>query len=269
MHIFGNPVKEMSNKLSPVVQEVSRLVTGVSGGNDPYTGKTIIDKNAPGWRQTSQAFGNILENLATPFGYGIANTQGSSPAVVNGAKLFGFGASASDYNPIEKDIMNQYYATLPSGTSKVPPAMTALEATARNDLAKGNKNSIAVQQLQKTMTPTAFNRFMKTGADSTPQRAWAALSTQAKLNIIEKYSPAQLKEFDMTLPAKTLTGSSAKTVITSLQSKGYTPQRIAQDFSKAGINQSQLLQIKAEAKRQASIKARAASHNPKFKNPLL
>lgn len=269
MHLFGNPVKETMNKVSPMFQEGARLYAGAQGAVDPYTGQTVIDKNAPGWRQTAQAAGNILEYTMTPAGFGISNTHFSSPGSVNIAKLFGYGASTSDYSPVEKEVLNKWYATFPAGASQTPLAMSTLETAARNDIAKGNKNSANVQQLQKTMTPTAFKAFMKTGGDTMPQRAWSKLSTEDKLQLIEKYSPSQLKEFDLTDVAKTLTGSSAKSVVTSLQTKGYTPERIQKDLQKVGIDRGQLQQIKAEAKRQAAISAREARRQPKFVNPLL
>lgn len=270
MHTVGNPIKELNNKTSPLLGEASRVGQALSSGApDPYTGQTVIDKNAPGWRQTSQAVGNILENMITPAGFQLSQSQRSTPGMVNFAKTMGYGASTVDNNPMEKDILNQYYATLPSGASKTPPAQSVLEAAARNDLAHGRTNTGNLQQLQKTMSPTQFKTFMKTGADSTVQRAFDKLPTNQKLQVIEKYTPQQLKELDLTGVAKTLVGTSQKASVTSLETKGFSPQRITKDLQKVGINQSQLQQIRTEAKKQASATARKSAATPKFVNPLL
>lgn len=271
MNILGNPVKEMTNKISPMIQGITKVVEGISGGTDPYTGQKIIDTTQPGWNQTLQAAGKFLETMVSPFGFSISNTQGpSTPSAVTFAKLLGYGASSVDQNTLEKDIANQYYATLPAGGgAQKSQQLINAEQVARNDLSKGIKNSQALSFVQSNSTPASFKKFMSTGASTTTQREYDALSTAAKLQLIEKYPNSQLKELDLSGIAKTLVGTSQKTTITSLEAKGFTPARIARDMQKIGYSQSQLQTIRAEAKRQASVTAKKSAHEPKFVNPLL
>ncbi len=268
MHMFGNPIHELSNKSSPIFQEGSRLYSAIqSGAPDPFTGQTIIDKNASGARQTSQAIGNFLQNMVSPFGFQLSPSQRSSPAMVTMAKLLGYGTSTVDQNTMEKDVLNRYYQTLPAGASKVPPATSMLEAIARNDLAHGRTNSTSVQQLKSQMSPTQFKSFMKTGSNTQVQRAYDKLPNDQKLQIIEKYNSKQLKELDLSSIAKAVTASSQRATVTALESKGYSPQRISRDLQKAGYNRSQLDQFRAEAKKQSSQRSKVK--RSKFVNPLL
>lgn len=266
--------KALFSKVSPSVQEISRLTMGVLGAKDPFTGNTIIDKNASGIRQWGQVAANALEHLVTPVGIDQQKAQqmfgkGGQPGKVSATNLLGFGTSTVDQNTFEKDIMNQYYATLPAGASKTPPAESALKAAARNDLAKGNTNSNNLQQLKSQMTSKQYQAFVKTGADSQVQTAFDKLPTEQKLNVIEKYSPQQLQELNLTGVAKSFVDTSSKNTIQSLQSKGYSTQRIQQDLQKVGITSDQLKQVKTEAKKQAAIASKNARKVPKFVNPFI
>lgn len=273
IHLAGLQPSAITNKVSPGLQELARIVSnkdqlGYSGGGN------VRDTNASGVKQWGQMLANSLEHLVTPAGIDSTKAgqifgKGGQPGKVSAANLFGLGTSTSDNNGLEKDVLSRYYATLPSGTSKTPPATTALEAAARNDLSKGNKDTSNIKQLQSQMTPTQFKTFMKTGADNPTQRAFDKLPNDQKMQIIEKYSPEQLKELDLTGVAKSLVSSSAKTTITSLQAKGYSTQRIQQDLQKIGIDSAQLQSIKAEAKKQAAIQAKKSRAVPKFVNPLV
>lgn len=270
VHLLGNPVKEGVNKSSPIIQETSRIINAIgSGAPDPFTGQTVINKNASGARQTGEAIGNFLENMVSPAGVQLSSSGKSIPASVRAAQLFGYGASTTDQNPLEKSIAQMSGAAVPSGVPQPSAQMQTLEATARNDLAKGKTNSPAVQGVKAQMSSTQFKAFMKTGADNTTQREFDKLSTQQKIQIVQKYSPAQLKELDLTGLAKSLVGSDAKTVQATLSSKGTSTQQIQAALQKVGINSSQLQSLKAQAKKQASASRKVSAKEPKFSNPLL
>jgi hypothetical protein len=270
MHILGNPIKELSNKSSPLFQEGSKLYAAIqSGAPDPYTGETVVDKNASGARQTMQAIANFMENMVSPFGFQLSNTQQSTPAAVTFTKLLGYGASTVDHNAMEKDILNRYYATLPAGQSKVSPALSQTEAIARNDLAHGRSNTPALNSLKGQMSASQFKQFAKTGGSSAVQRAFDKLPNDQKLQIIEKYSPKQLKELDVSSIAKSVVSTSQKQTINSLEAKGFSPQRIMSDLQKAGYSKSQLQQLRDEAKKQAAQRYSQSASKPKFVNPLL
>lgn len=271
LHFAGNPVKETVSKASPFVQEGAKIATNT----DPFTGKNIRDTNASGPRQTAQVLANILESAATPLGFQMSTLNkalgaGGQPGIVTGAKLLGYGASSSDQNTLEKDISKRFYATLPPGTGEQKSQqLQTLEAAARHDLSQGKANSPNVAAVKQQLSPTAFTKFMKTGADTQVQSYFDGLPTDQKLEIIDKYSTNQLKELDLSGVVKTLTGSSAKSTIESLDSKGYNAARITQLLEKAGYGQSQMQQIKNEAKVQARIQSRKSRTQPKFVNPLL
>lgn len=262
------------NKLSPGVQELTRIVSNKD--QLPFSDSPQVrNTNASGVKQWGQIAANALEHFVTPAGIDstkISQVVGKSgqPGKVTAANLFGFGTSTSDNNSMDKDILNQYYSSLPSSLPKQPPGQSNLEAAARNDLSKGNTNSSNVQQLKSQLSPASFRTFMKTGADNPTQRAFDSLpNTETKLNIIEKYSPQQLKELNFDGVAKSLVGTDAKSVITGLQKDGYSSQRISQDLQKVRIDGQQLTQIKAAAKKQASQTAAKSRKAPKFVNPLV
>lgn len=267
---LANP-KTVINKASPVLQQGARLLTN----RDPYKGTDIRDTSASGPRQLIQMFANTLENMVTPLGFqtsglGKVFGKGGDPGSVTGAKLLGYGTSTTDQNTLEKDISKRYYATLPAGTGPAKSQqLVTLEAAARNDLSKGKTSSSNVEAVKKELSPTAFTKFMKTGADTQVQSYFDGLPNDQKLEIVDKYSPKQLKELDTTGLVKSLVGSSAKTTIESLQTKGYPPEKINSLLQKLGYGQSQLQQIKQAAKVQASEESRKSRNQPKFVNPLL
>jgi hypothetical protein len=268
----------VTNKLSPAIQEASRLLQGfTSGAPDPYTGQTVINNKASGPRQAGEAAANILNNLITPAGVNTSQLnqkfgKGGQPGKVTGAQFFGFGTSTAEQNPMAQDIANRYYATLPAnaGANK-SQQLSTLEAAARNDIAHGNKNSANVQSVQKQLSPAAFTKFQKGAANSQVQSNFDNLPTADKLQIVQKYSAAQIKSegLDLTSLGKALVGSSQKAVIQGLEAKGYSPNQISSLLQKVGIGSQQLQQFKAQAKAQASATARKSRAEPKFVNPLL
>jgi hypothetical protein len=267
---IANP-KTVINKLSPGAQELSRIISNT----DPYKGTQVRDKNASGPRQLVQVFMNALENAATPLGFQTSTLnqtfgKGAQPGTVSGAKLLGYGTSTKDQNRLEKEVDAKYSATLPQGHGASQDAsLMKAEAAARQDIKQGKTDSPALKQVKSSMSDAAYKKFVKGGAVSDTQRHFDSLPTEQKLQLIDKYSPEQLKELDLSGVAKSLVSSSAKTSVQSLESKGYTPEKIQQLLQKAGYNPSQLQQIKLEAKRQQSQAERQGRYQPKWQNPLL
>lgn len=267
---IANP-KTVINKLSPGAQELSRIISNT----DPYKGTNVRDKNASGPRQLVQVFMNALENAATPLGFQTSTLnqtfgKGAQPPAVSGAKLLGYGTSTKDQNRLEKEVDAKYSATLPQGQgSSQDASLMKAEATARQDIKSGKTDTPALKQVKGAMSDAAYKKFVKGGAVSDTQRHFDSLPTEQKLQLIEKYSPDQLKELDLSGVAKSLVSSSAKTSVQSLESKGYTPEKIQQLLQKAGYNNDQLQQVKLEAKRQAAQASRQGRYQPKWQNPLL
>lgn len=264
--------KAITNKLSPGLGEISRLISNQDQLGST-AGGTVRDTSAPGIKQWGQMAGNALEHLVTPLGIDANRAQqmfgaGGQPGKVSAANFLGFGTSPKDQSGMEKQIDKLYNAKLPANV-KSDQQLSTLKAVAANDIKKGNANSSAVQQLKSQLTPAQFRAFTNTGSLNLTQIHFQKLSPDQKFQIIEQYSPDQLKELDLKNLATSLVDSSSKTTITSLQSKGFSTQRIQQDLQKIGVDNNQLKQLKDEAKKQASAKAKAAAKQPKFVNPFV
>lgn len=267
---FANP-KTFVNKTSPIVQEGAKVISN----SDSFTGQPIYNKEASGLRQSGEILANALSNFATPLGFQVSGLQktfgsGGAPLAVTATKTLGFGASSVDNSQMGKDILSRYYATLPAGSGQSQNAkLSASEAAARNDMAHGKTDSPNIQAVRGQMSATQFKIFMKTGADSAVQRAFDKLPNEQKMEIINSYSPQQLKEINLDTFAKSVVSSSAKNTISSLQSKGITVDQIKQALTKVGYNDNQLQQLKIQAKKQASAQAKISRKQPKFVNPVL
>lgn len=268
MHI-GDP-KSIINKLSPGVQTGSEIVANYQ----QYKGQQVYDKNASGPKQWVDIFKTALAKVLTPAGISTADTSKytgptGQPGKVTAAQVLGYGTSSKDQNAMERDIMQRRNNALPAGGSPPSPQLTALKNAARNDLRKGKTSSPNLDKLSTSMSAKDFKAFTKTGGQSDVQTAFDKLPTEQKIEVINKYSPKQLSELDLTSIAKALVGSSAKTTYESLAAKGYTDQQIKDTLNKAGFGSDQLQQIKDEAKAQAKATSRASRYAPKWQNPLL
>jgi hypothetical protein len=225
------------NKTSPGLQEIVRVM----GNHDSFTGAQIRDPNASGVRQIGQILGNTIENLFTPAGFGASNfgkTFGKSadPAPVTLARLMGYGASTQAQNNLEKDISTSYYNSLPQKATSTSPQLSKLEAAARHDIAKGNKDSANVQALKGKMSDAAYKAFVKTGGLNQTQYQFDKLSSADKLKIVQKYSPQQLKELDLSGLVKTVS-SNKRSQQTLTRKDGYTSQQLQTLLDKARKSQ--------------------------------
>lgn len=260
----------ITNKLSPGIQEVSRILSNKN--QLAFSNSTNVrNTSASGIRQWGEVLGNALENLATPAGIDssqINKVVGSArqPGQVTAAQLLGFGASSTDQNKLEKDVATLSGSNVAGGAAP-SPKLQKQEATARHDLSVGKTNSPAVQQVKSQMNSTQFKTFMKTGADNTTQRQFDKLHTDQKIQIINKYPASQLKEISGSSLAKTLVGSDAKSSWKALNQKGYSNEQIVQALQKVGYGKSQLDTLQAAVKQQAAAGRRAAGRPAKFVNP--
>jgi hypothetical protein len=253
----GNTIPEFTNKLAPGIQEVTKQIANY----DQYKGGNIVPNGTVGLTALIDRLTHVADSLFTPAGFSQSGTNVSTPAAVTVAKLAGFSSSTVNQTPMGKDIANRYYAMIPSGAPKTPPAMSVMESAARNDLSKGIKNSQNVADLKATMTAAAFTKFMKTGADTATQRQFDGLSDKNKMQIIQKYSPNDLKNLDIKPFMESL--ASKKATYQSLINAGFTDQQIQAAVNKAGYG-GQLNQLQAEAKRQAAINARNTPRQPRY-----
>lgn len=259
LHIT-NP-QEWLNKTSPALHEVGQVIS-----NKDFFGNPVRDTTASGARQTVQILANAVENMAAPLGvsYSDANKltgKGGQPGVPTGLRFLGYGTSTKDQTPMEKDINKRYTASLPA-QMKFNQSLSTDKAIAANDLKQGKTNSPALQKLKGEVTPTQYKTFLKTGKLNEATVQFNKLSPANKMQILQKYSSTDIKSLDL----KTFMTDLAykKATVDSLHQAGYTDQQIEAVIQKSGFNNSQLYQLRAEAKKQASIQARAAAHRPHY-----
>lgn len=261
-----SPGSTITNKANPL------LSVGVQGvKNKDYFGNQIRNPEDSFGKQAKQEAGFLGKNLL-PFSLSNTTQRVEKTPSTKAQTIMGLNPAPGyiTKSKLAQDI--QKTLTQSKGSPSLTPeeqTVNKLKEAARGDLSRGRTDSTSLQQLKSQLSPNAYKAFIKTGGENQIQRQFDSLSTDQKLKMIEKYSPSQLRELDLSGVAKSLVGSSAKNVFDSLQTKGYSPERVQQDLQKVGIDKSQLIKIKAEAKRQAAIQARQSRNQPKFVNPLV
>lgn len=260
-----SPSQTISNKANPLLSTAAQLKS-----NKDYFGNDIRNPSDSAVTQAKQVGSYILKN-ARPFSVSNSNQRADQSTGTKVQSFFGV-TPAPGYitkSAMAQDIQSRFNKMMGNRTL-TPEEVAANQEKSQARTGSTPTDTKAIDRLvqQGKITPKQAESLKADVGKSLIQRQFDRLSSDEKLQIIEKYSPEQLKVLDLSGLAKALVDSSSRNTVESLQGKGYSPDRIKRDLQKAGIDSGQLDQIRTSAKQAAAAKARANRSQPKWTNPI-